>query len=180
MKSAFESLRTWSVFHGDSYLQPWVRWGHCLGNTSPMEGTASRDCPCEGAQGVRFKGGDDVRLGDPIPCPSCFLRRIQSQLMGQAGEGSSEIGVGVSPTCQALPRPQLTMVKQTLWMGAVMLWSWRAMDTLALRIFLRALCPQPVWGCLTLLESHILWHIFVTVTQWWATLNGTGSPKEPT
>ena len=32
--------------------------------------------------------GDDVPLVTPFPCPSCFLRRIQSQLRGQAGGGA--------------------------------------------------------------------------------------------
>lgn len=93
--------------------------------------------------------------------------------MGQAGEGSSGDGVGVSPTA-GTPRPQLTMVKQTLWMGAVMLLILKGhgYPNSTLRIFLRLCVLNLFEGVLDFVrEPHSLTYFcdsdsMVSYSEW--------------
>ena len=147
----FKALSLWefdlqvAIFHSDSYLQPWVRLGHCLGNMSPMVGTASRDCPSWERTGSQVQGWWWRALSDPVPAPILLPKKDSIPAQG-VGRGFRD-GVGVSPMCQALPGPQLTPLNQDpLGEGGNGLILKGHGYTRTLGIFLRALCAQTIWG----------------------------------
>lgn len=118
---------------GDTVWETRVPWREPLLETVPRGN----------AQGVRFKVGDDMPSVTPVPAPILLPKKESISAQG-VGRGFRD-GVGVSPMCQALPGPQLTLLNQDPpGEGGNALILKGHGYTRTLGIFLRGQCAQPI------------------------------------